>query len=97
MRSIVIWSVVLMAVSLALVVAGTQGFDLLLYIGLASFGLGAFAALWVQLLGYNRVEAREIVETSKGYNTISSRRYELPLVDDQTGIVLRAARKSPVG
>ena len=86
-----------MAVSIAAVVVGTQGFDFLLYIGLAGFGLGAFAALWVQLYGYDRVEARENTETSKGYNTIISRRYELPLVDDQTGVVLRAARNSPVG
>ena len=84
----------MMAVSLAFVVAGTRGLDFLLYIGLTSFGVGFLSATWVQLYGYNRVEAREKLEADAGYNTISSRRYQLPLVDDQTGIVMRAANNS---
>ena len=50
MRAIVGGSVIMMAVSLAFVVAGTRGLDFLLYIGLTSFGVGFLSATWVQLL-----------------------------------------------
>ncbi|MBH0097835.1 hypothetical protein I6E68_01635 [Salinibacterium sp. NSLL150] len=84
--------VALSAVGLTLTVVGTQGIPVAYPVGVTLAIASGLALGWMQLYGYNRVEAREKREAAAGYNTISSRRYELPLVPDETGVILRRPR-----
>lgn len=90
-------ALLVMVVSGILGFAGTQGNTLLLYIAVPFFGLSVVVVKWVSLYGSLRVDRRAVLEAEAGYNTISQLRYELPLVDDRTGYVLRGASKTNRG
>ena len=79
-------------VGITLIVIGTQGVPVAYPVGVTLAIVSGLALGWMQFFGYNRVEAREKLEAAAGYNTISSRRYELPLVHDETGVILRRPR-----
>lgn len=79
-------------VGITLIVIGTQGVPVAYPVEVTLAIVSGLALGWMQLYGYNRVEVRGKLEAAAGYNTISSRRYELPLVHDETGVILRRPR-----
>ncbi|MGV8858345.1 hypothetical protein [Rhodoglobus sp.] len=84
--------VILEIVGITLVIVGTQGIPVAYPAGVTLSLASGLALGWIRFFGYNRVETREQREAAAGYNTISSRRYELPLVHDVTGVILRLPR-----